>query len=184
MKQIIVYHRPEAKQIPGISQQVLAFYQEAFDHMPHIARDWLERGLASPRLYLFFLLDEKQVVLAAATFQLLADEGELLHFAVSPQRRRQGLGAFLLAQALVHLEEQGLTRCFLEVRAHNIPAQALYESQRFKCIDQRKNYYQDNHEDAKVYLWERSTSDNNIGNRIKLWRNRCSNRYWWQRDEV
>ncbi|WP_326494192.1 GNAT family N-acetyltransferase [Aerococcus urinae] len=73
-------------------------------------------------------------------------------------------GALLLTQALVHLEEQGLARCFLEVRAHNIPAQALYESQCFKCIDQRKNYYQDNHEDAKVYLWERSTSDNNIGN--------------------
>ena len=77
-----------------------------------------------------------------------AGEGELLKIAVGREYRRQGVAAQLVAYALCYLAEQGVDCCFLELRAANIPALALYERFGFYRVGRRKNYYTSPQEDA------------------------------------
>ena len=77
-----------------------------------------------------------------------AGEAELLKIAVGREYRRQGIAAQLVAHALRYLAEQGVERCFLELRAANLPALALYERFGFRRVGLRKNYYASPVEDA------------------------------------
>jgi ribosomal-protein-alanine N-acetyltransferase len=80
-----------------------------------------------------------------------ADELEILNLAVSPERRRQGLGRRLLQAALRLAAKGGIVNILLEVRAGNAPAVSLYESCGFQRVGLRKGYYADTGEDAHVY---------------------------------
>lgn len=75
-------------------------------------------------------------------------EGELLKIAVGREYRRQGIAVQLVAHTLRYLAEQGVGRCFLELRAANFPALALYERFGFRRVGLRKNYYASPLEDA------------------------------------
>jgi ribosomal-protein-alanine N-acetyltransferase len=77
-----------------------------------------------------------------------AGEAELLKIAVAREYRRQGIGGQLVAHTLRYLAEQGTERCFLELRASNLPALALYERFGFCRVGLRKNYYASPEEDA------------------------------------
>jgi len=79
-----------------------------------------------------------------------AGEAELLKIAVALQYRRQGIAAQLMAHTLGYLEEQGVERCFLELRAANFPALALYERFGFRRVGLRKKYYASPPEDAII----------------------------------
>lgn len=77
-----------------------------------------------------------------------AGEAELLKIAVGREHRRQGIAGQLVAYTLRSLAEQGVGRCFLELRAGNIPALSLYERVGFCRVGLRKNYYASPPEDA------------------------------------
>ena len=77
-----------------------------------------------------------------------APECELLHLAVAPELRRQGVGAELLRQAFAHFAETRFATCFLEVRVSNQAARRLDEQFGFDPVGQRKNYYNQPVEDA------------------------------------
>jgi ribosomal-protein-alanine N-acetyltransferase len=80
------------------------------------------------------------------------DEVEILNVATDPGVRRMGVGSALL-QALLELPGRVL---FLEVRASNAAARALYKSGGFAEKGKRRNYYPglgiptDSREDAVV----------------------------------
>ncbi|MFA7349059.1 MAG: ribosomal protein S18-alanine N-acetyltransferase, partial [Desulfurivibrionaceae bacterium] len=75
-------------------------------------------------------------------------EAELLKIAVGSEHRRQGIATQLVAHALRFLARQGVERCFLELRATNLPALALYERFGFRRVGLRKKYYASPVEDA------------------------------------
>lgn len=75
-------------------------------------------------------------------------EAELLKIAVGREYRRRGIAAQLVAHVLHCLAEQGVGRCFLELRAANLPALALYERFGFHRAGLRKGYYVSPSEDA------------------------------------
>ena len=77
-----------------------------------------------------------------------AGEAELLKIAVGREYRRQGIAAQLVAHTLGYLAERRVDRCFLELRAANLPALALYEWFCFCRVGLRKNYYASPPEDA------------------------------------
>lgn len=83
-------------------------------------------------------------------YHTLVDEVEILRLGVVPQARRQGVGQQLLQAGLGIWHAQGMARVFLEVRASNAAAQALYLKAGFSQVGLRKRYYQDNQEDACV----------------------------------
>lgn len=89
-------------------------------------------------------------VVAYLIVWLLVDELHIANLAVHPDYRRKGLAKRLLRDALQRAAETGFLRSTLEVRASNLVAQALYHSVGFEPIGIRKNYYQDNREDALI----------------------------------
>lgn len=77
-----------------------------------------------------------------------ADEGEVLNIAVDEAARGRGIGRQLLLALVDRLEMAGARSLFLEVRASNEAAIALYRSQGFRMLGRRKAYYKDPKEDA------------------------------------
>ena len=80
----------------------------------------------------------------------VADEGEIANLAVSPSKRRQGLGMALLDETLQDAGRLGVKNMYLEVRNSNEAARALYASRGFDEVGRRRNYYRKPVEDAIV----------------------------------
>lgn len=85
-----------------------------------------------------------------AVFQLAAGEANLNALTVDPAARRQGAGRALLTGALAALRAEGAQSCFLEVRAGNAAARALYESVGFAAAGVRRGFYRNPVEDGVV----------------------------------
>lgn len=78
------------------------------------------------------------------------EEGDINNIAVRSDLRGQGIGTLLMQDMLATCKQKGIDRLFLEVRASNAPAIALYEKFSFKQYSIRKKYY-DATEDALQY---------------------------------
>ena len=79
-------------------------------------------------------------VVAFSLFRSVADESELLLLAVSPGRRREGIGSQLLDRFMNHAKANGANRVHLEVRDGN-PAIEMYKAAGFTAVGRRRNYY-------------------------------------------
>ena len=90
---------------------------------------------------------EDGAVLGYAVLSVVLDEGNLDNIAVAPHVRRRGVADALLS-ALEDIGRTSLSVLFLEVRASNFPAIALYEKHGFVPVARRKNYYESPREDA------------------------------------
>lgn len=79
-----------------------------------------------------------------------AGEGDIQTIAVAPRARRNGLGRVLMNAMIGEARSRGAREIFLEVRADNPGAQALYLSLGFEEIGVRPQYYQPDGVDAIV----------------------------------
>ena len=77
-----------------------------------------------------------------------AGTAEILNLVVAPPLRRRGLGTLLMEEALRRMVHAGAGRVWLEVRASNLPALALYRRMGFRETGRRLQYYQNPAEDA------------------------------------
>lgn len=82
--------------------------------------------------------------------RISGEEGEILNLAVLPRSRRKGIARCLLDEALGSIAAAGVTEAYLEVRQSNGQAIALYQSQGFRPVGLRPDYYRDPREDALV----------------------------------
>lgn len=80
--------------------------------------------------------------------QRVADEAEILRIGVPPVHRRRGHAGRLLDAFLDWAGGDGIARMFLEVRAGNAAALALYRRAGFRQAGRRPAYYHDPPEDA------------------------------------
>ncbi|HZV84470.1 MAG TPA: GNAT family N-acetyltransferase [Brevundimonas sp.] len=92
------------------------------------------------------LLDQPGVAAAVTPdgfilIRTVAGEAEILTLAVRPAARRRGVGADLLAQALILAAAGGAGRIFLEVAEDNTAARALYAGAGFAEAGRRRGYY-------------------------------------------
>ncbi len=71
----------------------------------------------------------------------VADEGEILTLAVHPSHRRQGLARALLSACEAAWRDAGVRQAWLEVRASNHPARALYARHGWFDVGRRPRYY-------------------------------------------
>jgi [ribosomal protein S18]-alanine N-acetyltransferase len=83
-------------------------------------------------------------------FWEVVDEGHLLNIAVHPERRRGGLGTFMMDYLERSCRQRGLNRILLDVGRRNVPARTLYKKCGFESIGFRKNYYAEIQDDALV----------------------------------
>ncbi len=81
------------------------------------------------------------------------DEMHLLNITVAPDHQRQGWARVMLDALALWARGQGADWLWLEVRVGNVRAMEVYESQGYRRVGQRKNYYPDaqgQREDAMV----------------------------------
>ena len=78
----------------------------------------------------------------------IAGETEVFNVAVSPEFRRKGIAKALIEKFVETVREKETQVIFLEVRASNLPAIALYEKNGFVFCGIRKDYYSDPKENA------------------------------------
>jgi ribosomal-protein-alanine N-acetyltransferase len=69
---------------------------------------------------------------------------------VASAAQRRGIGSLLLRRLLTDAREQHARTCWLEVRADNGGAQAMYEGFGFRLRGRRRGYYQPSGTDALV----------------------------------
>jgi [ribosomal protein S18]-alanine N-acetyltransferase len=79
-----------------------------------------------------------------------ADELHINNVAVRDGFRRRGIGRTLLDRILEAGRNSGVPSAFLELRAGNSAALALYEECGFQITSRRRNYYSEPVEDALV----------------------------------
>jgi ribosomal-protein-alanine N-acetyltransferase len=80
----------------------------------------------------------------------MADEAELATLAVAPEQRGRGIGGELLDRLLRAALDMGVRSVFLEVRASNEGAIALYRVRGYRHVGVRRQYYDRPPEDALV----------------------------------
>ena len=95
-------------------------------------------------------LDKKIVAYAGAWVSF--DQAEVMHIAVEPELRGQGVGTILFGELIKAVKKRGATSITLEVRPSNTAAIKLYENFGLKSVGRRKGYYLDNGEDALI-MW-------------------------------
>ena len=88
--------------------------------------------------------------------RLGADELHINNVAVRESYRRRGIGRALLRCILAQGKELGVGCAYLELRAGNSGALALYEECGFQVTARRSKYYADPLEDALVMLTQLS----------------------------
>lgn len=98
-------------------------------------------------------LDGEDRLIGSALGHVVADEGELLSIAVDPDYRGKGLGRLLLDRILTEFVAVGAASVWLEVRAGNEAAKALYRAAGFQQAGIRRGYYRRPPEDALVLSW-------------------------------
>lgn len=84
--------------------------------------------------------------------QLVADEFEILNLAVGKAFRRLGIATQLVSVALNDARAASVRQTFLEVRASNGGAVALYTGLGFRVCGRRAKYYRDPVEDALLLV--------------------------------
>lgn len=89
-------------------------------------------------------------VLGYAVVQWAGDEAELQSLAVASGRRRAGIGAALLEQALAFAAGRRAETMFLEVRESNLAARGFYGRFGFQECGRRPGYYHEPEEAALV----------------------------------
>jgi len=95
-----------------------------------------------------WVLEHGGVILGYACVWFLGPELKINNIAIHDDHRRRGLGGRLLRALLAKARELGCETAQLEVRPSNRAALALYRRHGFVQVGRRKDYYQQEHEDA------------------------------------
>jgi ribosomal-protein-alanine N-acetyltransferase len=92
---------------------------------------------------------EPDALAALGILRVVETEAEILQVAVAARWQRRGLGTHVVRRLLSECALRGVRDVFLEVRAGNVAARALYEREGFAEAGRRAAYYADG-EDALV----------------------------------
>jgi len=127
----------------------------ALEHASFPTDAWSERTmrdeLASPHGR-YLVLEHDGAVAGYAGLRAVAGsrDGDVQTIAVAAASRGRGWGRMLLAELIAEAQRRGVRDLFLEVRADNPVAQALYVSEGFREVGRRPRYYQPDDVDAIV----------------------------------
>jgi len=81
-------------------------------------------------------------IVGYVVMMLVLDEAHLFNISIAKAYQKQGLGHALLNDMIDRAKTAGATHMFLEVRASNVSARALYEKIGFVEVHIRRGYYQ------------------------------------------
>jgi len=147
-----------------VNQMKLQFEVMRREHLPDIL--WIEQACMQdpwPKTVFMDELDQTlahyyvacmgDVLVAYGGFWMITDEAHITNIAVHPDYRNQGIAVLLMAEMEREAVKLGAGAMTLEVRTGNEPAKGLYRKMGFSEAGVRKDYYQDDGEDA-VIMWK------------------------------
>jgi N6-L-threonylcarbamoyladenine synthase len=131
----------------------------AIEHVCFPTDSWSEALMraelsASHTSYFVALADDIVVGYGGLSKVPSSDQSDIQTVALSPAVRGRGWGRQLTQRLITEARRLSARQVFLEVRADNPVAQALYESLGFKEIDRRRGYYQPAGVDAIIMCLE------------------------------
>ncbi|MGG7076420.1 ribosomal protein S18-alanine N-acetyltransferase [Clostridium sardiniense] len=109
----------------------------------------------SNKLARYVVCKEDNKVVGFAGAWLIASEGQITNVAVHPEYRGKGIGKKLMESLISSLKQEDCNAITLEVRESNTVAKNLYKNFGFISEGIRKNFYEDNKEDANI-MWLRN----------------------------
>lgn len=132
--------------------QICEIEIEAFSHP--WSKDDFEIELQSNPYALYFVLIEEELIKAYIGIWLIYEKAQITTIAVRKDFRTQGLSKILMKFLDAVCIENNVEEISLEVRVSNEKAINLYHRFGFIKKGIRKDYYQDNHEDAYLMVKE------------------------------
>lgn len=115
--------------------------------------DFMYEILENQFSYNYVLIDDNHII-GYVGIWIMYEQSQITTLGIDPEYQRQGLGKRLMMEMIELALSQGCEVMSLEVRVSNHRAISLYESLGFKNQAIRKNYYQDNNEDAYLMVKE------------------------------
>ena len=125
--------------------EVLQTEQESFEY------SWTEEDFLRclrQRNCIGMVAEQGEKVVGFMIYELHKSKLHVLNFAVSPNWRRGGIGAQMVAKLISKLSSHRRTRITLEVRETNLAAQLFFRAQGFKAVRVLRAFYEDSGEDA------------------------------------
>jgi len=101
-----------------------------------------------------YILEDDDEIVGYVGVWMMYEQAQITTIGVDPRFQRRGYGRYMMEAMLANARAHGCETMSLEVRVSNNKAIALYESLNFQRKAIRKNYYQDNNEDAYLMIKE------------------------------
>lgn len=118
------------------------------------SKDSMEKELTN-KFAKYVVIKLNNIVIGYGGMWLILDEGHITNIAVHPEFRGIGAGKKIIEGLINICKEKNINSLTLEVRSSNYVAKNLYA--KFGFIEEgiRKNYYNNNNEDA-IIMWKRN----------------------------
>ena len=142
--------------------QIMELENELFSS-PWPRHEYLYEMKKNPFSHLYVLEEEGEIV-GYYDYWILYDQAQIATIGVMKKKQRQGYAQKMMDEITSSCAKAGCETLSLEVRVSNIPAITFYEKNGFVKVNVRKNYYEDNHEDA--YLMVKALEGVNYDNII------------------
>lgn len=124
------------------------------------SRDAFVQEMTANAVARYLVAEDGGEVIGYAGAWLILDESHITNVAIREDMRGLGLGRKLMQELLQYLSNLGAAYATLEVRVSNERAQRLYQSLGFIPVGRRKQYYEDNREDALLMVCDHLPSAN------------------------
>lgn len=134
----------------------------------HWSKDSFFNEIANNLAYYWCVKNTENKILGFIGTWQIFEEAHITTLGVAPEFRRQQLAQILIIQAIEECYKNMVKYVTLEVRESNVSAIALYEKFLFESIGMRKNYYQDNNENAIIMFTQNIWYDTFKNNFQKL----------------
>ena len=143
---MITYRRMTLDDVPQVHEIELNTF-----HTPWSYQSFVDE-MTTNKCARYIVAEEDGKVLGYAGAWLIFDEGHITNIAVDEAYRGRGIGIAVTQALMQYAANMGVQYMTLEVRRSNLVAQSLYKKMGFIELGVRKRYYEDNGEDAYLYV--------------------------------
>jgi len=142
----VSYRRMTLEDVPQVHEIELRTF-----HTPWSYQSFVDE-MTTNKCARYIVAEEDGKVLGYAGAWLLFDEGHITNIAVAEEARGRGIGKGVTRELMQYAANMGVAYMTLEVRRSNTVAQSMYKGLGFIELGVRKRYYEDNGEDAYLYV--------------------------------
>ena len=142
----IICRRMTLEDVPQVHEIELKTF-----HTPWTYQSFVDE-MTTNKCARYVVAEDDGKILGYAGAWLVFDEGHITNIAVDEAARGRGIGTMVTKALMQYAANMGVQYMTLEVRKSYLVAQGLYKKLGFIELGVRKRYYEDNGEDAYLYV--------------------------------